>query len=84
MTFVVKLIKLILDVSYYLKKTYFSTLKLTENPSFQPILYEKSLLIVVAIAGFISTVAQQKTDSSDKSPKARSNQVILFLIPIKV
>jgi carboxypeptidase C (cathepsin A) len=38
----------------------------------------KSLLIVVAIAS--STVAQQKTDSSDKSgPKAKSNP-ILFLI----
>jgi hypothetical protein len=45
---------------------------------------KKTLLIVVAIASFISTVAQQKTDSSDKSPKAKASEAILFLIPIKV
>jgi Ni/Co efflux regulator RcnB len=45
---------------------------------------KKTLLIVIAIASFISTVAQQKTDSSDKSgPKeAKSNQeAILFFNP---
>jgi hypothetical protein len=51
-----------------ISKTYFSNLKLTVKPiPINHLLYEKTLYLFVAIASFMSTVAQQKTDSTDKS-----------------